>query len=245
MDVDNGEEVVDEDIIESKLIGSPLFCVHLEKLYNQGMVECLAEKSVRIRRELHPSIISFICQEEENEEFALFGERTIFIFTEYKRNGTTYHAHPNYNSFGEWYDWAMVKFETADGDRNFPVNAKGGYYCKDLYPCKVLCFLKAIDDSIHAVVHCCNASNHDKDGTLVERWNKEYGIDNVMKVLVPQLRCVSVDSFENSCFVVEDKPGLFEELGTDISALNNGITLVKPREKGWAKEFYPKKKKNN
>ena len=88
MDVDNGEEVVDENIIESKLIGSPLFCVHLEKLYNQGMVECLAEKSVRIRRDLHPSIISFIYQEKENEEFALFGERTISIFTEYKRNGT-------------------------------------------------------------------------------------------------------------------------------------------------------------
>ena len=78
MDVDNGEEVVDEDIIESKLIGSPLFCVHLEKLYNQGMVECLAEKSVRIRRELHPFIISFIHQEEENEEFALFGEKIYF-----------------------------------------------------------------------------------------------------------------------------------------------------------------------
>ena len=55
--------------------------------------------------------------------------------------------------------------------KKFPVNAKGGYYDKDLYPCKVLCFLKATDDSIHAVVHCCNASNHDKDGTLVERWN--------------------------------------------------------------------------
>ncbi len=28
---------------------------------------------------------------------------------------------------------------------------------------------------------------------------------------------------------VEDKPGLFEELGTDISELNNGIIQVKPR----------------
>jgi len=245
MDVDYAdEEVVDENIIESKVIGSALFCIHLEKLYNQGMVECLAEKSVRMRRELHPSILSFISQEKENEEFALFGEKTIFIFTEYKRNGTTYRAHPNYNSFGEWYDWAMVKFEASQGDRSFPVNAKGGYYDKDLYPCKILCFLKAIDDSIHAVVQCCNASNHDQDGTLIERWKKEYGIDEIKKVLVPQLRCVSVDSFEDLCFVVEDKPGLFEELGTDISELNNGITLVKPRDKGWAKEFYPKKKRN-
>jgi len=66
--------------------------------------------------------------------------------------------------------------------------------------------LQANDNSIHAVVHCCNASNHKEDGKLLERWYKEYGIDEVMKVLVPQLRCVSVDTFEDSCFVVEDKP---------------------------------------
>ena len=51
-------------------------------------------------------------------------------------------AHPNYNSFGEWYDWAMVKFEPAEGNSNFPVNEKGGYYARNLYPCKVLCFLQ-------------------------------------------------------------------------------------------------------
>jgi len=169
-------------------------------------------------------------------------EKEPFLFSLNTRGMELLLSHPNYNSFGEWYDWAMVKLELSDGDRSFPVNAKGGYYDKDLYPCKVLCFLKAIDDSIHAVVHCCNASNHDKDGTLVERWKKEYGIDEVKKVLVPQLKCVSVDSFEDLCFVVQDKPGLFEELGTDISELNNGITLVKPRDKGWAIEFYPKKK---
>ena len=52
----------------------------------------------------------------------------IFIFTEYKRNGITYRAHPNYNSFGEWYDWAMVKFKPARGQKDFPFNLKGGYY---------------------------------------------------------------------------------------------------------------------
>jgi len=30
------------------------------------------------------------------------------LFTEYKREGSTYHAHPNYNSFGEWYDWTQL-----------------------------------------------------------------------------------------------------------------------------------------
>jgi len=64
-------------------------------------------------------------------------------------------AHPNYNSFGEWYDWAMVKFEPAEGNSNFPVNEKGGYYARNLYPCKVFCFLQANDQSIYAVVQCC------------------------------------------------------------------------------------------
>jgi len=54
--VENKADVVDENVIESKLIGSPLFCGHLEKLYNQGIVEFLAEKSVKIRRDLHPTL---------------------------------------------------------------------------------------------------------------------------------------------------------------------------------------------
>jgi len=32
--------------------------------------------------------------------------------------------------------------------------------------------------------------------------------------------------------LLEEKPGLFEELGTDTRKLNNGITLMKPRGKG-------------
>jgi len=56
-----------------------------------------------------------------------------------------------------------------------------------------------------------------------------------MKVLVSKLRCVRVDAFEDLCFVVEDKPGFSEEMGTDNTKMNNGVTLVKPREKDWPK----------
>jgi len=54
---------------------------------------------------------------------------------------------------------------------------------------------------------------------------------------VPLLRCVSVDSFEESCFVVEDKHGLLENYGSNLNYVTNGVTLVKPREKAWPKEF--------
>jgi len=54
------------------------------------------------------------------------------------------------------------------------------------------------------------ALDHSDDGILVERWNKEYQKDG--RRFIPLLRCVSVDSFEEPCFVVEDKPGLMESL---------------------------------
>jgi len=48
------------------------------------------------------------------KDYPLQRQMIINVFTEYRRNGTKYCAHPSYNSFGEWYDWAMVKFEIDD-----------------------------------------------------------------------------------------------------------------------------------
>ena len=75
----------------------------------------------------------------------------------------------------------------------------------------------------------------------MERWKKEYK-DSQNKI-EPLLRCVSVDSFEEPCFVVEDRPGLFEEYGTDPIHVSNGVTLVKPREKFLAKRIPLRKMK--
>jgi len=90
MDTDNEHNIIEDNEIQSKLIGQPLFHVNLGKPLNQGMVECLAERSVRTRRELHPIIISFLCQEQDFDDFPLYGERIINIYTEYKRDGTCY-----------------------------------------------------------------------------------------------------------------------------------------------------------
>jgi len=48
-----------------------------------------------------------------------------------------------------------------------------GYYASDLYPAKVLCFVKAGYETIHAIIHCCIASDHSEDSILVECWKKE------------------------------------------------------------------------
>jgi len=54
---------------------------------------------------------------------------------------------------------------------------KKGYYDNDLFPGKILGFLKSKNSSIEAIVNCCMASDHSGDGILVERWNKEFQKD--------------------------------------------------------------------
>jgi len=48
---------------------------------------------------------------------------------------------------------------------------------------------------------------------------------------------VLLDTFEEPCFVVEDKHGLHEEMGSDTRKMMNGVTLVKPRDAAWPNEF--------
>jgi len=82
MNVDVEEDDIDDNAIEFKLSASPLFCVHLKKLYNQGMVECLAEKSARIRRELHPTISSFFLFKKRTMNIFLCLENKTFTFSQ-------------------------------------------------------------------------------------------------------------------------------------------------------------------
>jgi len=169
IEVLDGEDIVEDgyEDIESKTVGKPLFIVNLDPNPNDEIVICLADKRIRAKCQLDPMILDFLAEQKDNKDYPLYQQNRIEIFTDYKQNGVTYRAHPNYNSFGEWYDWAMVKFESEDlsEDDDF------GYYASDLYPAKVLCFVKAHDETIHAIIHCCMASDHSQDscGTLEKR----------------------------------------------------------------------------
>jgi len=237
MDLEDEEDLdTNSNVIESKLIGGPLFCVNLApESEEQQIVECLAGKSVQTRCQLHPIILDFLYKERVQKDYPLKGQTIIELWTEYKRNGVTYRAHPNYNSFGEWYDWAMIQFEINGDTSDLSDDEQAGYYADNLFPSKILCFMKSEDESIYALIHSCYANDHKEDGILVECWRKEYKVFHNKPQ--PLLRCVSVESFEEPCFVVEDKPGLFEDYGSIPMHIINGVTLVKPREKAWSKEF--------
>jgi len=58
-------------------------------------------------------------------------------------------------------------------------------------------------------------NDHQKDNILIEHLKKEYEMKGGK--YVPLLCCVTVDYFAASCFVVKDKHGLHEEMGSDGS----------------------------
>ncbi len=69
-------------------------------------------------------------------------------------------------------------------------------------------------------------------------------IDKLDSITIWNINIFSyINSMEGSfCFVVEDKPGLMEEYGDNPRKMNNGVTLVKPRETAWPKAFFESKK---
>ena len=85
----------------------------------------------------------FLHQETKNKE-SVFLERIIEVYTEYKRDDIIFHAHPNYNSFGEWYDWVMLDFDAPEDDSDYPINGEGGYYDQNFYPAKIYVFCKLL-----------------------------------------------------------------------------------------------------
>jgi len=82
----NGDE--ESSIIDSKLIGRPLFHINLAPVTDEKQVlECLAGRSVRIMQHLHPIILDYLYYHHLKMNYPLRGQTIIEFFTEYKRDG--------------------------------------------------------------------------------------------------------------------------------------------------------------
>jgi len=53
--------------------------VNLDEQFNEEFYDCLAEKSVKIRRELHPILKTFLFVDGKYVHFAFYGEKYTFL----------------------------------------------------------------------------------------------------------------------------------------------------------------------
>ena len=253
---DDSQDDRSSSVLLSELVGNPKYEVyfepkrrqlqtgvpkrrHKDRFERQVWYKWLSKNKVAGHRQLHPALIDYLREEIEHSDDAFSRIRKLECFTEYKRNGVLFRAHPNYQSNGEWYDWVMIKcdYDNSSFGRKQRKNARGlGFHGDDFYPTKLLCFYRHPENgSIRAIGHCCTANNHKEDSKLFERWELQYDQNGY-----PVLWDFPTDSFGERVLVVEDHPGLFEFNPKSRKREKVWVTLVTPRERFWPGEFLDK-----
>ena len=198
-DSDN-EPVPNPDLpdVSSQLTGKPKFEVSIGVATGSAGSAWLGKRKQKRLVELHPVVLQYLQNLIEDSTNAT---QRISGYTEYKRDGVLFRAHPNYQSTGMWYDWVMISWTQEDNDATvepsclrrakkpkiqedhltFPYQSP--YVSKSstttFIPAKIIAFV-TIDndpDNIFALVHSCNTKSADdfrQDTRLTEEWTLEY-----------------------------------------------------------------------
>jgi hypothetical protein len=168
---------------------------------------------------------------------------TLDVFTEVNHKGNKFRAHPHYRGTGAWYDWAMIRFQPSDTDRQRDRdNRRRGTiaaYPMSFYPAKLLGFF-----SLNGEIHCLfqttiTKESSENDSCLTERWNLEYhevrtrlprGATAQQRratpaEFCPTIRYCSIHCLEESVYVVQEDPGLYGHMGEDSTV----VVLVKKK----------------
>jgi hypothetical protein len=152
-----------------------------------------------------------------------------------------FRCHPNYNS-KQWFDWCAVCYEDSIDEQRKQYNEENNInpaYPYGHYPCKVLCFFKMGNhEQIHVVIHATEYKiDSIKDSALSEIWYLEYEKPrrtnpNERKAMIS---IIDVESITDSCYVVQETPGLLSVIDT-IKKETNLVVLIKHRS-SWSKYF--------
>jgi hypothetical protein len=192
-------------------------CYNIYRVGNNIMCHWLTKTRANVP-EVLTNYIGSIMQEEQVD--------SLDVFTEIIHNNKTYRAHPNYRNGGPWYDWAVIKYEPSDADKERAKTDTDknifSAYPPGYYPAKLLGFFK-LHDHLHCIIHCTETkTNSDNDSCLTERWTLEY--ESLSRGRRPPLyRYVEVASVEDRVFVVEENPGVC----ADLQDLSSSVVMVK------------------
>ncbi len=170
----NGQAVCEAPRVTSFTVGKPRFQVNFSPNGYLGTVS-LSSWTTKGIVNLHPVIINWFIADQQKRKYTT----NVAIWTEYKRNGVRFRAHPNYRSSGAWHDWAMIRWDTDDDSStqsHSMSSADGGWYPSSDYLSKILCiFRDPVNQDLRILVHSCKRhDNNDEDSLLCQVWYLEY-----------------------------------------------------------------------
>jgi hypothetical protein len=161
---------------------------------------------------------------------------------DYSNARITIRCHPDYQKEGEWYDWAMIRFDDVE---NIPVPQGDEFsltYHHSWVPCKCLGFLRnPLSGTVSVLLHACDwqtESESKMNSVITERWNMEYQLSSGSQAnWSPRIRCIGIDSIARPCFCVQHVPGFCEMAKVNPTdpkekplAQRRAVTLVRPRD---------------
>lgn len=145
-------------------------------------------------------------------------------------------CHPDYHAEGAWYDWVEVRYtgSSFQGDKDH----LGTFLHKHSVPAKVLAFLEHPDSgAAFALVHPCKwRDNSEQDTVLTEVWHQDFNWRG--DTGHPGVQLVRVDAIVGLCLVVEEVPGLKENVSKEEADTSFYTTVILVRDrKTWGDRF--------
>ena len=136
------------------------------------------------------------------------------LFTDYRRDGIIFRAHPNYKKNGSWNDWAMFRYAKSDRDLATNKSYRERSHADEVYfgdnpeteseyhyaPGKLCAFVEMPDETIKAVVLCCSFE-HVRSGVFSTYWKIEY-VNNAKTV--PYYALLDVDAIVRHVLMIPE-----------------------------------------
>ena len=155
---------------------------------------------------------------------------------------TSFRSHFNFQSRGEWYDWALVNWEEHD------VSSDDAVIPSNMSPCKILAIFQIhVDDECIptltelqkeltgpplVLLHCTTGDTKTDDpignSVLTRRYFQEYSSNRAL------LRVHPIGVLEELVLVVENRPGVHEQANNRDETV---VRLCLDRQKHWSGFF--------
>jgi hypothetical protein len=158
--------------------------------------------------DLRPELTEYVLRYFTRYHMEEVNELTIPFFTEYRRQGQVFRAHPNYRqAIGPWFDWVLFRWrkEERRGRRNrtshdvdvahMELEADRDEY--DYAPAKLLGFVQHGDD-ISCIVRTCDVT-YEKSSVFTTQWELAFWDAQKRN---PMISLVSVDSIVRHCLMI-------------------------------------------